>query len=477
MNLPLERVDEFRWRIPQHGEMRTDGLVFASDSLMARIKHDRALEQVRNVACLPGIVGNSLGMPDLHWGYGFPIGGVAGFDPEEGVISPGGVGYDINCGVRLLRSRLDADRVAKRMSKLADALYEAVPCGVGKARSDLRLDNATLDRCLTAGARWAVENGLGEPEDLEHTEENGCLPGADTSEVTPRAHGRGQKQLGTLGSGNHFLEVDRIAEVFDTELGDALGLHEGKIAVLIHSGSRGLGHQVCTDFLPVMKQAAKSHGIRLPDPQLACAPFRSDEGQRYFGAMRAAVNYAFANRQVIAHKTREAFASVFGEGVKLEQVYDVCHNIAKLERHVVDGEEREVVVHRKGATRAFPPGHPLTPAAYRDVGQPVMVPGDMGRYSFVLVGTEGAWTETLGSSCHGAGRLQSRTKARQATRDRNVPKELAARGIEVRAASRRTVDEEYPEAYKDVADVVEVVGGAGIARVVARLEPLGVVKG
>ncbi len=336
------------------------------------------------------------------------------------MISPGGVGYDINCGVRLLRTQLDAKRVQKRLPKLADALYEHVPCGVGAARGDLVLDDAATAACLEGGARWAVERGLGEPADLEHTEESGCLAGANLDEVSLRAKQRGRRQLGTLGSGNHFLEVDRVAEVYDAELGEALGLHEGHVTVLIHSGSRGLGHQVCTDFLPLMKQAAKKYGIELPDPQLACAPFRSSEGQRYFGGMRAAVNYAFANRQVMAHHAREAFREVFGEGVLLEQVYDVCHNIAKLERHEVDGEERDVVVHRKGATRAFPPGHPLTPAAYRDVGQPVMVPGDMGRYSFVLVGTRGAWAETFGSSCHGAGRLQSRTKARQATRGRNV---------------------------------------------------------
>jgi len=473
----LERVDAWRWRIPRRGEMRADGMVYASEALVTRMRDDRALDQVRNVACLPGIVGPSLGMPDLHWGYGFPIGGVAGFDPDDGVISPGGVGYDINCGVRLLRTRLDADRVSKRMARLADALFDAVPCGVGAARGDLVLDPEALDACLEGGARWAVERGLGEPEDVEHTEENGCLDGADVKEVSQRAHGRGRRQLGTLGSGNHFLEVDRVAQVYDPALGEALGLHEGHVAVLIHSGSRGLGHQVCTDFLPVMKQAAKRYGISLPDPQLACAPFRSEEGQRYFRAMRAAVNFAFANRQVIAHVTREAFRAVFGEGVKVEQVYDVCHNIAKVERHVVGGKEQDVVVHRKGATRAFPPGHALTPTAYREVGQPVMVPGDMGRYSFVLVGTEGAFAETLGSSCHGAGRVQSRTKARAMTRDRNIPKELAAKGIEVRAASRRTVDEEHPHAYKDVADVVDVVAGAGIARLVARLEPMGVVKG
>ncbi|MFV1958927.1 MAG: RtcB family protein [Planctomycetota bacterium] len=470
-------LDAWRWRIERHGPMRTEGLIFASEALFPRIENDRALDQVRNVACLPGIVGASLGLPDLHWGYGFPIGGVAAFDGEDGIVSPGGVGYDINCGVRLLRSSLDAARVETRLDALADALFAAVPCGVGSARSDLVLDGAAIDACLVGGARWALSRGLGEPKDVEHTEENGCLEGARPEWVSARARERGRRQLGTLGSGNHFLEVDRVAEVYDAKAAAALGLEEGTVAVLVHSGSRGFGHQVCTDFLPVMKKAARRHGIDLPDPQLACAPIRSEEGERYMGAMAAAVNYAFANRQVIAHHVRRAFRSVFGEGVVMEQVYDVCHNIAKRERHVVDGRDRELVVHRKGATRAFPPGHPLTPKAYREVGQPVMVPGDMGRYSFVLVGTEGAWRETFGSCCHGAGRLLSRTRARASTRGRDVARELAGRGIRVRAASRRTVDEEAPEAYKDVAEVVAVVAGAGLARVVARLEPLAVIKG
>jgi tRNA-splicing ligase RtcB len=475
--LKIERLDPWRVRIPRQGAMRTDGLVFASPALFERMHDDRAVEQVRNVACLPGIVGPSLGMPDLHWGYGFAIGGVAGFDPETGVISPGGVGYDINCGVRLLASDLDAARVRERRDRLADALYAAIPCGTGSARKDLVLSDKELDRCLLGGGGWAVGRGLGVGADVEHTEEGACLAGARPDLVSERAKSRGRSQLGTLGSGNHFLEVDVVAEVHDPVLGAALGLEAGKVAVLIHTGSRGLGHQVCTDFLPVMKQAAKAHGISLPDPQLASAPFRSDEGQRYFGAMRAAVNFAFANRQVVAAGARGAFEQVFGGGARLRQVYDVCHNIAKLERHVVGGRERELVVHRKGATRAFPPGHPLTPVAYRDVGQPVIVPGDMGRYSYVLVGAEGAWQESLGSCCHGAGRLQSRTKAKAATRHRNVPQELARRGIAVRAASRRTVDEEHPEAYKDVAEVVDVVRGAGLARLVARLEPICVIKG
>jgi tRNA-splicing ligase RtcB len=473
----VERIDEVRWRLPRRGAMRTDGLVFASAMLMDRIREDRALEQVCNVACLPGIVGNSLGMPDLHWGYGFPIGGVAAFDLEEGIVSPGGVGYDINCGVRLLRSDLDAARVRKEIQPLVDALFRAVPCGMGGALPARQLEARALDACLEGGLRWAIERGWASEADAEHCEEGGRLAGADPAQVSARAKERGRSQLGTLGSGNHFLEVDRVAEIYDADAARAFGLREDAAAVLIHCGSRGLGHQICTDFLPVMKAAAKKYGLELPDPQLACAPFRSPEGRTYLAAMKAGVNYAFANRQAITHAVREVFAARFGETARLPLVYDVCHNIAKVERHRVDGAERDVVVHRKGATRAFPPGHALTPAAYRSVGQPVIVPGDMGRYSFVLAGTGAALEETFGSSCHGAGRLESRSQARRTTRGRNVPDEMARRGIAVRAASRRTIDEEHPEAYKDVADVVDVVHRAGTARLVARLEPMAVVKG
>jgi tRNA-splicing ligase RtcB len=471
----IERIDDVRWRLPRVGPMRAEGLVLATEELLGAMRDDRALEQVRNVACLPGIVGRSLGMPDLHWGYGFPIGGVAAFDPDEGVISPGGVGYDINCGVRLLSTTVRADEAKERLPALADALFREVPCGVGEARRDLRLSAGDLTHVLTDGAAWAQARGMATAGDLEHLEEGGRLAGADPSQVSDRAKERGIGQIGTLGSGNHFLEVDRVAKVHDARAAAAMGLVEGGVAVQIHCGSRGLGHQVCTDFLPVVKRASSDLGIALPDPQLACAPFRSDAGQRYFGAMKAAVNFAFANRQVIAHHVRAALRRAFGEGATATTVYDVCHNIAKLERHVVDGERREVLVHRKGATRAFPPGHPLTPAAYAEVGQPVMVPGDMGRASYVLVGA--ASEETLGSACHGAGRVQSRTKAAAAVRGRDVAGELRDRGIHVRAASRATVAEEHPEAYKDVAKVVEVVARAGIARIVARLEPMAVVKG
>jgi tRNA-splicing ligase RtcB len=475
--LRLERIDEVRWRIPKSGPMHVDGIVYGDAALVQAMRDERALEQVRNVACLPGLVGPSLGMPDLHWGYGFPIGGVAAFDPDTGVIRPGGVGYDINCGVRLLASDLPAAEVAAKRERLADVLNRAVPSGMGSASDDLVLSEPELDRCLTEGAAWAVARGMGSPSDLEHTEEGGRLAGAVPGEVSATARRRGRDQLGTLGSGNHFLEVDRVAHIYDEVAARALGLSAGATCVLVHCGSRGLGHQVCTDFLPVMRQAAHEAGIELADPQLACAPFRSSAAQRYFGAMRAAVNFAFANRQVIADRVRQAFREVFGERALLRQVYDVCHNIAKLERHLVGGTEREVLVHRKGATRAFPPGHPLTPALYREVGQPVLVPGDMGRYSFVLVGTDRAWRESFASCCHGAGRVQSRTKAQAATRGRNILKELTAQGISVRAASRRTVDEEHPGAYKDVADVVAVVEKAGLARLVARLEPFCVVKG
>jgi tRNA-splicing ligase RtcB len=473
---PVEPIDEVRWRIPKRGRMNTEGLVFASEALMETMRADKALEQVRNVACLPGIVGPSLGMPDLHWGYGFPIGGVAGFDPDEGVLSPGAVGFDINCGVRLLRSDVDAEEARPAMARLADALFRNVPCGVGAALPHVRLTRPELDRCLRGGAAWAVEHGYGEAGELEHMEESGRLEGGDPAACSERAKERGADQLGTLGSGNHFLEVDRVAEVYDDEAARVLGLVPGKLAVLIHCGSRGFGHQVCTDHLPPMKRASAKYGIELADPQLACAPFRSPEAQRYFGAMKAAVNFAFANRTVIAHHARKAFREVLGEDARLGLVYDVCHNIAKLERHEVDGVERELVVHRKGATRAFPPGHPLTPKAYRHIGQPVIVPGDMGRYSFMLVGQPGS-KESLGSCCHGAGRVESRTKAKATTRGRDVRREMQERGITVRAASRATLDEEHSGAYKDVADVVDVVDRAGLARLVARLEPMAVVKG
>ena len=477
MAIELERIDDFRYRIPRRGAMRVPGLIFASRELMADIRHDRSTEQVVNVAHLPGIIGHSIAMPDIHWGYGFPIGGVAAFDADEGVLSPGGVGYDINCGVRLLASRLDRRALDGRLPQLASALHRAIPSGVG-SKSHRRLTAAELDRVLVRGAGWAVAEGYGRAEDLENAEERGNIEGAEPDEISDRAKERGRPQLGSLGSGNHFCELGYVAEVYDGAAADAFGLAEGGVTVMIHSGSRGLGYQVCDDSLRAMLRAADKYKIELPDRQLAAAPLWSDEARRYRAAMTGAINFAFANRQMMTHFVREAMAAFTGEDdVRLDLVYDVCHNIAKWERHKVDGEERLVCVHRKGATRAFGPGHPGVPEPYRAVGQPVLVPGDMGRYSFVLAGTERAMEETFGSSCHGAGRRMSRAQAKKTARGRPIFRELEERGIYVRSDSAATVAEEIPEAYKDVAGVVEVMHGAGIARKVAKLVPLAVVKG
>jgi tRNA-splicing ligase RtcB len=478
--MKIERLDRSRWRIPRHGAMRVDGIVYASAEMMKDIEKDESLQQVANVACLPGIVGASLAMPDIHWGYGFPIGGVAAMDAEDGVVSPGGVGYDINCGVRLLRSRLSVGDVRPRLREVVGELFKNVPTGMGAGRRDLRLGRDDLRGVLAQGARWAVERGLGRPEDLETIEAGGVLPDADVDQVTDRAFERGRDQLGSLGSGNHFAEIQYVSEIYDEDAARAFGLEEGGITVMIHSGSRGLGHQVCTDHLKEMLVAVARYKIELPDRQLACAPIRSPEGKRYLGAMAAAANFAFANRQVMSHQARQSLAAALGrtpDEVGVATVYDVCHNIAKFETFEVDGRKRRLCVHRKGATRAYPPGHRDTPARYREVGQPVLVPGDMGRYSYVLAGTAKAYAETFGSTCHGAGRTMSRNQAKKASHGRDLLAELAERGVVVRAAGMATVAEEMPEAYKDVADVVDVVDRAGISRKVAQLRPLGVVKG
>jgi tRNA-splicing ligase RtcB len=475
----IEQIDAFRWRVPRQGKMRTHGLIFANAAMMADLRGEQAVEQVVNVAHLPGIVGPSIAMPDIHWGYGFPIGGVAAFDRHEGVISPGGVGYDINCGVRLLVTPLAVPEVRPRLARLMDRLYETIPTGVGAKRSDIRLDPPTLEAVLRRGAAWAVEQGYGVAADLDHIEARGGLADADPGRVSPRARQRGSAQLGTVGSGNHFIEVGYVAERYDAAAAEALGLRPDAVTVFIHSGSRGLGHQVCDDYLDVMVEASARYGIELPDKQLCCAPLESPEAKAYWGAMNGAANFAFANRQIMAAYARRALAEVFGQAVAGEThlVYDVAHNIAKFEAHVVAGREQVVCVHRKGATRAFPPGHPELAPAYRDLGQPVLIPGDMGRYSYVLLGTQGAYDETFGSTCHGAGRRLSRTAAKKAARPRNVAAELQAQSILIRAASRATIDEEIPEAYKDVREVVEVVDGAGIGRKVVQLRPLGVLKG
>jgi tRNA-splicing ligase RtcB len=476
---PFERVDDYRWRIPARGRMRVPGLVYASEAMIEDIAGDKSPEQVINVAHLPGIVSHSLAMPDVHWGYGFPIGGVAAFDPEDGVLSPGGVGYDINCGVRLLRSELTREEVVPELERLSQALYEAIPCGLG-TRGRKALTAKELDRVLVDGAKWAVQEGYGTEADLAVIEEHGRFPGADPGKVSGRAKQRGMPQLGSLGSGNHFCELGWVAEVFDPVAAAAMGLAEGGVTLLLHSGSRGLGHQICDDSLRRMLEASARYGIVLPDRQLCAAPLSSPEAADYFEQMACGVNFAFANRQIMTHFAREAIAEYFerpAHRLGMRLVYDVCHNIAKWEDHVVDGTTRRLCVHRKGATRAFGPGSPHIPAIYRDIGQPVLVPGDMGRYSYVLAGTERAMQETFGSSCHGAGRRLSRAAAKREARGRPLFQQLRDQGVWVRAESKATVAEEMPEAYKDVADVVEVMHAAGIARKVAKLVPLAVVKG
>ena len=474
----LERLDANRWRIPRDERrgMRVDGIVYADDRLMAPLREDPALGQVANVATLPGIVGASLAMPDIHWGYGFPIGGVAAF-AADGVVSPGGIGFDINCGVRLLRTDLTVDEVRPALASLADALFEAVPTGVGAA-SGRRLDARALEAVLRDGAHWAVEAGEGSADDLARTEDGGQLVAADLGAVSVRARQRGERQLGTLGSGNHFLEVQAVDRIDHPAAAEAMGLRAGQVVVMIHCGSRGLGHQVCTDHVAVMDRVGQRAGITLPDRQLACAPLDSPEATAYLGAMAAAANFAWANRQLIAAAVRRVFARRFGgHAGELPLVYDLSHNLARFERHVVDGREAEVCVHRKGATRAFGPDHPDIPEPYRAVGQPVLIPGDMGRFSFVGVGTRGAMEQTFGSSCHGAGRLLSRHAAVRQLRGVDVAGSLAEQGIVVRAQRRDLLAEEASVAYKDASVVVEVAEAAGIFRRVARLRPLAVIKG
>ena len=479
--MQLRRVHDWLWEIPREGGMRVPGRVY-SDGMPD--PEDPALRQVANVAWLPGIVGASLAMPDMHWGYGFPIGGVAAVDPEEGAVSPGGVGYDINCGVRLLSTRVPADEVRPRLHETLAQLFRDVPTGVGASAAIPRLSGRDLDAVLAQGARWAFARGFAaSSSDLENCEEGGALAGAEPAAVSERARARGADQLGTLGSGNHFLELDVVAEVFDEPAALAYGLFPGDLAVQIHSGSRGLGYQVCDEAVAALAADLSRHGrdyAAIPDPQLACAPVRSAAGREYLAAMGAAANYAWANRQVMTGLAVRAIrhALSLSEGdLGARVVYDVCHNVAKFEDHLVDGRSRRLLVHRKGATRAFAPGDPRVPASYREVGQPVLVPGDMGRCSYVLAGAAGAMTETFGSSCHGAGRLLSRHQAMKRARGRSIHRELADRGIEVISRGKKTLAEEMSEAYKDVTRVVSVVERAGLARLVARLEPMGVIKG
>ncbi len=479
--LQIERIDPYRWRIARDERrgMRVEGIVYADDRLMCTLRDDPALQQVANVATLPGIVGASLAMPDVHWGYGFPVGGVAATELEGGVVSPGGIGFDINCGVRIIRSDLAVEEIRAVLPLLADALFTAVPSGVG-ARAGQRLRRDELDEVLRDGSRWAVSRGLGWADDLERTEEHGRLAGADPSAVSARAHERGADQLGTLGSGNHFLEIEVVDEIGDAVAAEAFGLRLGQVVVSIHCGSRGLGHQVCTDHVAVMDRTMGRSGIHVPDRQLACAPLGSAEARAYLGAMAAASNFAWANRQLIAHHVRGVFERVLGrsaEQLGMRLVYDLSHNIAKLERHQVSGRAVDVCVHRKGATRAFPAGHPDVPEVYRSIGQPVFVPGDMGRYSYVAVGAPGAMEQTFGSTCHGAGRNLSRHAALRELRGVSIADQLERAGILVRAERYDLLAEEASLAYKDVATVIEVAEGAGLVRRVARLRPLAVVKG
>ena len=459
--------------------MRVPGIIYAERDMLEGKEYNEPLKQVANVATLPGIVKGSLAMPDMHWGYGFPIGGVAAFDWETGVISPGGVGYDINCGVRLATTALEETDIRPRLETLVTELYRKIPSGLGST-GPVKLSVKEEKQVLREGSRWAVRRGFGENRDLAHTEDAGCMPNSDPDIISPRALERGRKQLGTLGSGNHFIEVGVVDKVFDEKVAQAFGLFQGQVTLLLHSGSRGFGYQVCDDFIKQMNQHVKQLELDLPDRQLACAMIQSDQGRRYFNAMACAANYAWANRQILMHRCREVFQHALGispKNLDMNLVYDVSHNIAKKETHVVEGEKRILCVHRKGATRSFPPNHEALCDAHLFTGQPILVPGDMGTASYVLVGTETAMAETFGSTCHGAGRVLSRTAAKRLSKGRSIQRELADKGIMVRWTGRSTLAEEMPDAYKDISKVVGVVHNAGISRKVARLKPMAVVKG
>ncbi|NYZ75089.1 RtcB family protein [Candidatus Micrarchaeota archaeon] len=478
--MEFEKIGEATWGLPKEGRMRVPVRVYAKESMLSKMGEDRTLQQARNVATLPGIVDAALVMPDGHEGYGFPIGGVAAFGMEDGIVSPGGVGYDINCGVRLLTTNLTDNEVRPKLRELINGLYANIPCGVGE-KGKMRLSASQLDEATTFGAKWAVEQGLGVPKDLEHIEEEGgFIKEADPSKASETAHKRGGPQFGTLGSGNHFLEIQRVDKILDAATARAFGITAvGQVTVMIHSGSRGYGHQVCDDYIRVMLQAAQKYGIELADHELCCAPLSSKEAQDYFGAMNSAVNYAFCNRQVMTHWVRETFQQVLGkqwENYGMDLVYDVCHNIAKMEEHEVNGKKTNLCVHRKGATRAFPKGRKEIPSVYRSIGQPVIIPGTMQTASYLLVGLESgkqAWYTT----CHGAGRVMSRHEALRNYRGTELWKQMEATGMAVKAPTPQSLAEEAGGAYKNVDDVVESVELAGLSKIVARMTPLGVIKG
>ena len=477
--IKIEKLDDNRWLVPKTGGMLVPGMIYASTKMLDLLRHDESARQVANVAHLPGIVDYSLAMPDIHWGYGFPIGGVAAFDFDGGVVSPGGVGYDINCGCRLMVTDLTLDHIKDSVKDLTTALYHRIPTGVGST-GYVKLSGRDQKKVLEEGAKWAVKAGFGTSQDLETTEDGGCMGGADPEQVSARALERGKEQLGTLGSGNHFLEIEVVQDIFDEQAAQSFGLHKGQIAVMIHTGSRGLGYQICDDYLALMVKHQHETGIVLPDRQLACTYLASQRGKNYLSAMACGANYAWANRQILMHLTREVFEKtlrIAPRELGMRLVYDVCHNIAKIESFNLTGIEKKLCVHRKGATRAYPAGHEAVPSRYRSAGQPVLIPGDMGTGSYVLAGQEKAMTETFGSACHGAGRLMSRKQAIKSSRGRSISRELADQGVLVMSASKGTLSEEMPEAYKNLSDVVQVVHDAGIACKVAKLKSIACIKG
>ena len=479
MTIKLERLDEFRWLIPKTGRMRVPGLIFSNSNMIEDIRNDQSLVQVTNVATLPGIVNYSLAMPDIHWGYGFPIGGVAAFDTDDGIVSPGGVGYDINCGCRLMTTLLLASEIRPLLKRMITGLFKDIPSGVG-SKGLIHLSRSDEAEVAVKGAQWAIKRGFGSLEDLQTTEDRGCMQGADPSILSDRAVKRGLDQLGTLGSGNHFLEIQVVDRIYNEETAKAYRLFEGQVTILIHTGSRGFGYQICDDFIKQMTKQATKDIPELPDRQLVYAMLKSDLAKNYIAAMACAANYAWANRQILMGMTEEILMRELSIGPKdlgMNLLYDVCHNIAKMEKHTVNGHETTVCVHRKGATRALPPGHSLLPEIYRDTGQPVLVPGDMGTASYILSGTKGAREHSFCSSCHGAGRILSRNQAIKKAKGRSIDLEMEDIGILVCAKGKRTLKEEMPEAYKDISQVIDVVCGAGLANKVARLRPLAVMKG
>ncbi len=480
VDIKVEKIADYIWEIPTTGKMRVPGRIFANDELMRQLENEQALQQVVNVAHLPGIISWSLAMPDIHWGYGFPIGGVAAFDIEEGIISPGGVGYDINCGVRLARTNLLFEELRSKLEILIRNLYNNIPAGVGSKSVIKRLSKEELTNLVKKGVIWAFERGFGDKTDSDSIESEGQMTETNTSFISETAYERGREQIGTLGSGNHFLEIDIVDKIYDKDLANYFKLQENTVCILVHSGSRGFGHQICEDYIKILSKHFHSFNIEIPDKQLICAPFKSPQGQQYFLSMNCAANFAFVNRQIIMHLAKESFLQTFQfseRDLGMELIYDVCHNMAKVEEHEIDGKIQKVVIHRKGATRAFPKNHPLLPKRYKNIGQPVIIPGDMGRYSFLCIGLEESMVKTFGSTCHGAGRVASRSKMIKQMKNVDLKKELAKRGVIVMAQSRNAIAEEMPQAYKDVAEVVDVMENIAVSKKVVRLKPVGVIKG